>query len=138
MEDMVCLSCNATGERVCLAAEGFGNRTCFLENITDKNSPPDLSQCVFVIEQALSVRALQELVTAAANESVGDERGGRGTIGCFGSCARFLLGGEHGRLKYPPPEAHSPVNECLLPYQASAPSTSRRVPPPLPGECLLH
>lgn len=67
---MVCLSCTATGERVCLAAEGFGNRHCFLENIADKNIPPDLSQCVFVIEQALSVRALQELVTAAASESV--------------------------------------------------------------------
>lgn len=53
-----------------LAAEGFGNRHCFLENIADKNVPPDLSQCVFVIEQALSVRALQELVTAAGSESV--------------------------------------------------------------------
>lgn len=69
-EDMVCLSCTATGERVMLAAEGFGNRHCFLENIADKNIPPDLSQCVFVIEQALSVRALQELVTAAGSESV--------------------------------------------------------------------
>lgn len=69
-EDMVCLSCTATGERVCLAAEGFGNRHCFLENIADKNVPPDLSQCVFVIEQALSVRALQELVTAAGSETV--------------------------------------------------------------------
>lgn len=69
-EDMVCLSCTATGERVCLAAEGFGNRHCFLENIADKNIPPDLSQCVFVIEQALSVRALQELVTAAGTETV--------------------------------------------------------------------
>jgi Inositol 1,4,5-trisphosphate/ryanodine receptor len=67
---MVCLSCTATGERVCLAAEGFGNRHCFLENIADKNVPPDLSQCVFVIEQALSVRALQELVTAAGSETV--------------------------------------------------------------------
>lgn len=86
---MVCLSCTATGERVCLAAEGFGNRHCFLENIADKvsitytiykpmllissvfqNIPPDLSQCVFVIEQALSVRALQELVTAAGSETV--------------------------------------------------------------------
>lgn len=67
---MVCLSCTATGERVCLAAEGFGNRHCFLENIADKNVPPDLAQCVFVIEQALSVRALQELVTAAGSETV--------------------------------------------------------------------
>ncbi|KAK3867881.1 hypothetical protein Pcinc_026695, partial [Petrolisthes cinctipes] len=31
--------------------------------------------------------------------------------------ARFLLGGEHGRLKYPPPDGHSPVCECLLPFQ---------------------
>lgn len=67
---MVCMSCTATGERVMLAAEGFGNRHCFLENIADKNVPPDLSQCVFVIEQALSVRALQELVTATGSESV--------------------------------------------------------------------
>jgi hypothetical protein len=36
-----------------------------------QNIPPDLSQCVFVIEQALSVRALQELVTAAGSETVG-------------------------------------------------------------------
>lgn len=71
---MVCLSCTATGERVCLAAEGFGNRHCFLENIADKNVPPDLSQCVFVIEQALSVRALQELVTAAGSETVSIQR----------------------------------------------------------------
>lgn len=35
-----------------------------------QNIPPDLSQCVFVIEQALSVRALQELVTAAGSEQV--------------------------------------------------------------------
>ncbi|CAG7823735.1 unnamed protein product, partial [Allacma fusca] len=34
------------------------------------NNPPDLSCCVFVIEQALSVRALQELVTAAGTEQV--------------------------------------------------------------------
>ena len=83
---MVGLSCTGTGERVCLSAEGFGNRQCFLEAITDRvsgsytllgtksltmsskppsflqNVPPDLSQCVFVIEQALSVRALQELI----------------------------------------------------------------------------
>uniref|UniRef100_T1JNF8 Ryanodine receptor n=1 Tax=Strigamia maritima TaxID=126957 RepID=T1JNF8_STRMM len=68
-DDMVCLQCTGTGERVCLAAEGFGNRHCFLENIADKNSPPDLSTCVLVIEQALSVRALQEMVTAAGSES---------------------------------------------------------------------
>ncbi|KAH0998941.1 hypothetical protein HUJ05_009475, partial [Dendroctonus ponderosae] len=89
-EDMVCLSCTATGERVCLAAEGFGNRHCFLENIADKNIPPDLSQCVCVIEQALSVRALQELVTAAGNET------GKGT----GSGHRTLLYGNAILLRH--------------------------------------
>ncbi|XKL68210.1 hypothetical protein PGB90_003701 [Kerria lacca] len=89
-EDMVCLSCTATGERVCLAAEGFGNRHCFLENIADKNIPPDLSQCVFVIEQALSVRALQELVTAAGSEE------GKGT----GSGHRTLLYGNAILLRH--------------------------------------
>nr|AXA98483.1 Ryanodine receptor [Sesamia inferens] len=89
-EDMVCLSCTATGERVCLAAEGFGNRHCFPENIADKNIPPDLSQCVFVIEQALSVRALQELVTAAGSET------GKGT----GSGHRTLLYGNAILLRH--------------------------------------
>lgn len=69
---MVCLQSTATGTRICLAAEGFGNRHCFLENIADKNVPPHLSSCVFVIEQALSVRALQEMITAEAHAE-GDE-----------------------------------------------------------------
>ncbi|XP_057319088.1 ryanodine receptor isoform X9 [Microplitis mediator] len=94
-EDMVCLSCTATGERVCLAAEGFGNRHCFLENIADKNVPPDLSQCVFVIEQALSVRALQELVTAAGSETQQDTLG-KGT----GSGHRTLLYGNAILLRH--------------------------------------
>ncbi|KAH9493479.1 Ryanodine receptor 2 [Dermatophagoides farinae] len=74
-DDMVCLQHGATNNRVCLAAEGFGNRHCFLENIADKNLPPEISSCVFVIEQALSVRALQEMVTAeqAAAENEGEE-----------------------------------------------------------------
>nr|CAD7424343.1 unnamed protein product [Timema monikensis] len=92
---MVCLSCTATGERVCLAAEGFGNRHCYLETIADKNIPPDLSQCVFVIEQALSVRALQELVTAAGSET-GQESLGKGT----GSGHRTLLYGNAILLRH--------------------------------------
>lgn len=32
------------------------------------------------------------------------------------SC-RFLLGGDHGRLKYMPPEEFSPLVESLLPQQ---------------------
>ena len=31
--------------------------------------------------------------------------------------ARFLFGGEQGRLKYAPPDNFSPVYECLLPTQ---------------------
>lgn len=42
----------------------------YICSIFSQNVPPDLSQCVFVIEQALSVRALQELVTAASSETV--------------------------------------------------------------------
>ncbi|XP_035204856.1 ryanodine receptor-like, partial [Stegodyphus dumicola] len=77
---MVCLQCTATGERVCLAAEGFGNRHCFLENIADKNTPPEMSSCVFVIEQALSVRALQEMVTAMSSESGKSTTSGHRTL----------------------------------------------------------
>lgn len=76
---MVCLQHGATSNRVCLAAEGFGNRHCFLENIADKNQPPEMSSCVFVIEQALSVRALQEMVTAEAGDS--EESEGKSTGG---------------------------------------------------------
>jgi hypothetical protein len=39
-------------------------------NIGFQNNPPDLSQCVFVIEQALSVRALQELMASGSDEAV--------------------------------------------------------------------
>ena len=35
-----------------------------------QNVPPDLSQCVFVIEQALSVRALQEIISSNDAEAV--------------------------------------------------------------------
>ena len=35
-----------------------------------QNYPPDLSQCVFVIDQALSVRALQELLSAGTDGAV--------------------------------------------------------------------
>ncbi|CAG0889792.1 unnamed protein product, partial [Cyprideis torosa] len=90
-EDMVCLQCTATGERVCLAAEGFGNRHCFLENVADKNLPPDLATAVFVIEQALSVRALQELVTAT---------GGDSEKGSTGSSHRTLLYGNAVLLRH--------------------------------------
>lgn len=31
--------------------------------------------------------------------------------------ARFLLGGDHGRLKYAPPMGFSPLVQCLMPHQ---------------------
>lgn len=43
-------------ERVCLLTEGFGNRMCTLENVSDRDSPPDISMCMLYIENALSVR----------------------------------------------------------------------------------
>ncbi|XP_028968698.1 ryanodine receptor [Galendromus occidentalis] len=80
-DDMVCLQCTATGTRVCLAAEGFGNRHCYLENIADKDLPPAMLSCVFVIEQALSVRALQEMVTATnSGESSTSTQSGHRTL----------------------------------------------------------
>ncbi|KAL3874970.1 hypothetical protein ACJMK2_037916, partial [Sinanodonta woodiana] len=82
-EDMICLSCvtassrDSTSERVCLAAEAFGNRMCFLENVSRKDVPPDIPVCVFVLEQALSVRALQEMVTSSSQESTTAQSGHR-------------------------------------------------------------
>lgn len=37
-------------------------------------------------------------------------------IFCGGS-VRFMLGGENGKLKYGPPDGHSPVCESLLPKE---------------------
>uniref|UniRef100_A0A8B9TRC2 Ryanodine receptor 3 n=1 Tax=Anas platyrhynchos TaxID=8839 RepID=A0A8B9TRC2_ANAPL len=49
--------------KFCLAAEGLGNRLCFLEPTSEaKYVPPDLCICNFVLEQSLSVRALQEML----------------------------------------------------------------------------
>ncbi|OQV16827.1 Ryanodine receptor [Hypsibius exemplaris] len=81
-DDVVCLSCTqSTGtglnERVCLAAEGFGTRYCFLETVSDKNYPPDLASCMLLIEQALSVRALQEMVNASTTGEATSQSGHR-------------------------------------------------------------
>ncbi|XP_072885345.1 ryanodine receptor 1-like isoform X1 [Hemitrygon akajei] len=66
-DDEVVLQCTTTivksQIKLCLAAEGFGNRLCFLEATSNaKNVPPDLAICSFVLEQSLSVRALQEML----------------------------------------------------------------------------
>uniref|UniRef100_A0A8C4NJ27 Ryanodine receptor 2 n=1 Tax=Eptatretus burgeri TaxID=7764 RepID=A0A8C4NJ27_EPTBU len=68
-DDEVVLQCTAAKLKdpikVCLAAEGFGNRLCFLEPTSNsRNVPPDLSICIFVLEQSLSVRALQEMLSS--------------------------------------------------------------------------
>uniref|UniRef100_A0A3Q2W3J5 Ryanodine receptor 2 n=1 Tax=Haplochromis burtoni TaxID=8153 RepID=A0A3Q2W3J5_HAPBU len=76
LDDEVVLQCSATihkeQQKLCLAAEGFGNRLCFLESISNsKNVPPDLSICTFVLEQSLSVRALQEMLANTQEKADG-------------------------------------------------------------------
>uniref|UniRef100_A0A0N5AQI2 Ins145_P3_rec domain-containing protein n=1 Tax=Syphacia muris TaxID=451379 RepID=A0A0N5AQI2_9BILA len=65
---MSCLaSANREGvlgsERVCLCTEGFGNRMCSLENVSDRDLPPDIAMCMLYIENALSMHALQEMMS---------------------------------------------------------------------------
>uniref|UniRef100_A0A670I944 Ryanodine receptor 2 n=1 Tax=Podarcis muralis TaxID=64176 RepID=A0A670I944_PODMU len=80
-DDEVVLQCTATAhkeqQKLCLAAEGFGNRLCFLESTSNsKNVPPDLSICTFVLEQSLSVRALQEMLANTEEKAEGTAQGG--------------------------------------------------------------
>ncbi|XP_053540880.1 ryanodine receptor 2 isoform X2 [Ictalurus punctatus] len=80
-DDEVVLQCSATlhkeQQKLCLAAEGFGNRLCFLESTSNsKNVPPDLSICTFVLEQSLSVRALQEMLANTEEKAEGTAQGG--------------------------------------------------------------
>uniref|UniRef100_A0A803SL69 Ryanodine receptor 2 n=1 Tax=Anolis carolinensis TaxID=28377 RepID=A0A803SL69_ANOCA len=83
LDDEVVLQCTATAhkeqQKLCLAAEGFGNRLCFLESTSNsKNVPPDLSICNFVLEQSLSVRALQEMLANTEEKSA--QGGGHRTL----------------------------------------------------------
>ncbi|XP_075890924.1 ryanodine receptor 2 isoform X2 [Nelusetta ayraudi] len=80
-DDEVVLQSSATihkeQQKLCLAAEGFGNRLCFLESISNsKNVPPDLSICTFVLEQSLSVRALQEMLANTEEKAEAAAQGG--------------------------------------------------------------
>uniref|UniRef100_A0A5F8HC19 Ryanodine receptor 3 n=1 Tax=Monodelphis domestica TaxID=13616 RepID=A0A5F8HC19_MONDO len=80
-EDEVVLQCVANihkeQRKFCLAAEGLGNRLCFLEPTSEaKYVPPDLCICNFVLEQSLSVRALQEML-ANTGENVAQGGGHR-------------------------------------------------------------
>uniref|UniRef100_A0A3Q2PN11 Inositol 1,4,5-trisphosphate/ryanodine receptor domain-containing protein n=1 Tax=Fundulus heteroclitus TaxID=8078 RepID=A0A3Q2PN11_FUNHE len=67
-DDQVVLQCTASilkeQIKLCLSCEGFGNRLCFLETTSNaQNVPPDLAICCFILEQSLSVRALQEMLS---------------------------------------------------------------------------
>ncbi|KRX28175.1 Ryanodine receptor 44F [Trichinella nelsoni] len=95
--DVVCLTCLApckesgtgSAERVSLAAEGFGNRICYLEIVSDKNKPPDNATSMFYIDQALSVRALQEMMSSESPNISGSS-----------STHRTLLYGHAVQLKH--------------------------------------
>ena len=67
---------NTPPSRSAIRAAGYPKenvvRGCVDKNyFLTQNVPPDLSLCVFVIEQALSVRALQELMASGAEEGAG-------------------------------------------------------------------
>ncbi|XP_077587326.1 ryanodine receptor 3-like isoform X2 [Stigmatopora nigra] len=75
-DDEVVLQCVACiqkeNRKFCLAAEGLGNRLCYLEPTSEaKYVPPDLCICTFVLEQSLSVRALQEMLSKSGQNSEG-------------------------------------------------------------------
>uniref|UniRef100_A0A8C1ULM0 Ryanodine receptor 3 n=1 Tax=Cyprinus carpio TaxID=7962 RepID=A0A8C1ULM0_CYPCA len=74
-DDEVVLQCVAAIQKenckFCLSAEGLGNRLCYLEPTSEaKYFPPDLCICNFVLEQSLSVRALQEMLAGQNGEGV--------------------------------------------------------------------
>uniref|UniRef100_A0A8B9HQ31 Ryanodine receptor 3 n=1 Tax=Astyanax mexicanus TaxID=7994 RepID=A0A8B9HQ31_ASTMX len=81
--------------KFCLSAEGLGNRLCYLEPTSEaKYVPPDLCICNFVLEQSLSVRALQEMLanTGQNGEGVSRQGGGHRTL-LYGHA--ILLSGKH-------------------------------------------
>uniref|UniRef100_A0A8C0IEE0 Ryanodine receptor 3 n=1 Tax=Bubo bubo TaxID=30461 RepID=A0A8C0IEE0_BUBBB len=82
-DDEVVLQCVASihkeQRKFCLAAEGLGNRLCFLEPTSEaKYVPPDLCICNFVLEQSLSVRALQEMLANTGDNAA--QGGGHRTL----------------------------------------------------------
>ncbi|XP_066559872.1 ryanodine receptor 1b isoform X5 [Amia ocellicauda] len=80
-DDEVVLQCTASvlkeQIKLCLACEGFGNRLCFLEPTSNaQNVPPDLAICSLVLEQSLSVRALQEMLANTVEMGSESSQGG--------------------------------------------------------------
>uniref|UniRef100_A0A8C7LAT0 Ryanodine receptor 1 n=1 Tax=Oncorhynchus kisutch TaxID=8019 RepID=A0A8C7LAT0_ONCKI len=67
--------------KLCLSCEGFGNRLCFLETTSNaQNVPPDLAICCFILEQSLSVRALQEMLANTTELNESSQGGGHRTL----------------------------------------------------------
>ncbi|XP_053461557.1 ryanodine receptor 1 isoform X2 [Nycticebus coucang] len=100
-DDEVVLQCNATvlkeQLKLCLAAEGFGNRLCFLEPTSNaQNVPPDLAICCFILEQSLSVRALQEMLANTVEAGVESSQGGGHRTLLYGHA--ILLRHAHSRM----------------------------------------
>ncbi|CAF3538671.1 unnamed protein product [Rotaria sordida] len=81
-EDHLCLSCVPVSgvKRMALSGEVFGNRMCYLEDISNEVCCPDLASCIFVLEQAVSVRALQEMVNTTSTEQSSGNQGGQTTF----------------------------------------------------------
>ncbi|CAL8272401.1 unnamed protein product [Merluccius merluccius] len=80
-DDEVVLQCVACiqkeNRKFCLTAEGLGNRLCYLEPTSEaKYVPPDLCIASFVLEQSLSVRALQEMLAKSGQNSEAAAQGG--------------------------------------------------------------
>uniref|UniRef100_A0A8B9TEN8 Ryanodine receptor 2 n=1 Tax=Anas platyrhynchos TaxID=8839 RepID=A0A8B9TEN8_ANAPL len=70
-DDEVVLQCTATVHKE------QQKLLCFLESTSNsKNVPPDLSICTFVLEQSLSVRALQEMLANTEEKAEGSAQGG--------------------------------------------------------------
>uniref|UniRef100_A0A669BFC7 Ryanodine receptor 1 n=1 Tax=Oreochromis niloticus TaxID=8128 RepID=A0A669BFC7_ORENI len=84
-DDQVVLQCTASvlkeQIKLCLSCEGFGNRLCFLETTSNaQNVPPDLAICTFILEQSLSVRALQEMLANTVEMTESSQGGGHRTL----------------------------------------------------------
>uniref|UniRef100_A0A3Q3LWP8 Inositol 1,4,5-trisphosphate/ryanodine receptor domain-containing protein n=1 Tax=Labrus bergylta TaxID=56723 RepID=A0A3Q3LWP8_9LABR len=79
------LQCTATvlkeQIKLCLSCEGFGDRLCFLVTTSNaQNVPPDLAICSFILEQSLSVRALQEMLANRVEMMDSSQGGGHRTL----------------------------------------------------------
>eukprot|EP00079_Xenopus_tropicalis_P017315 XP_004917161.1 PREDICTED: ryanodine receptor 1 isoform X2 [Xenopus tropicalis] len=112
-EDVVVLQCSATIRKeqikMCMGAEGFGNRLCFLESTSNaQNVPPDLAICCFILEQSLSVRALQEML--ANTVEMGNEAPNLDKWSSQGGGHRTLLYGHAILLRH----CHSDMYLCCL------------------------